>query len=108
MTVKNDGNVHIRHSGQIQIFDSKKKEEIRSIDIEETVPTYCESSREFIENIGRLDEGTYVAVFTIKALGKQATKEVKFKVEKEEVEIIKSFWDKIKAKWKEFIKFFHS
>lgn len=108
MVVKNTGNVHIRHSGQIQIFDSKKTKEIKVVNIEETVPTFCESSKIFIDSIGTLDEGTYVAVFTIKDLGKQATKEVKFKVEKNSIERIKSFWEKLKAKWKEFLKIFQS
>jgi hypothetical protein len=108
MVIKNTGNVHIRHSGQIQIFDSKKTKEIKVVNIEETVPTFCESSKIFIDSIGPLDEGTYVAVFTIKDLGKQATKEVKFKVEKDSIEKIKSFWEKLKAKWKEFLKIFQS
>lgn len=108
MTVKNTGNVHIRHTGKIKIYDSKKQKEIKSIDIEETVPTFCENSKQFVESIGTLDDGTYVAVFTIEDLGKQATKEIKFKVVKDEVGIVKGFWDKLKNKWKEFVKNFHS
>lgn len=102
MVIKNDGNVHIRHSGKIQIYDSKKEKELDTIDIEETVPTYCEQTREFIEKFSQLEEGTYVAVFTIEALNKQATKEVKFKVSKDKVEINTkaSLWDL----WKNFIK----
>ena len=92
MVVKNSGNVHIRHTGKIQIFDSKKKKEIKTIDIEDTVPTFCETSREFIGKMDTLDKGTYVAVFTIDALGKQATKEIKFKVTKDKVKIIKGFF----------------
>jgi len=92
MVVKNSGNVHIRHTGKIQIFDSKKKKEIKTIDIEDTVPTFCETSKEFIGKMDTLDKGTYVAVFTIDALGKQATKEVKFKVTKDKVKIIKGFF----------------
>ena len=108
MIVKNTGNIHIRHSGKIHIYDSKKTKEIKSIDIEETVPTFCESSKQFVGEMCDLDDGTYVAVFTIEDLGKQATKEVKFEVEKDRAGIVKSFWEKLKAKWKEFIKNFHS
>lgn len=108
MVIKNTGNVHIRHSGKIQIFDSKKEKEVKTIDIQETVPTFCESSKQFVDSMGTLDDGTYVAVFTVEDLGKQATKEVKFKVEKDNIEKIKSFWEKLKAKWKEFLKIFHS
>jgi len=89
MVIKNDGNVHIRHSGKIQIFDAKKKNEINTVTIEETVPTYCEKTRDFNGNIPALDNGKYVAVFTINALGKEATKEVKFKVTKKEIKVLK-------------------
>lgn len=89
MTVKNNGNVHIRHSGIVKIFDKKKKKEITTVHIDETVPTYCEKSRDFNGNIPVLKKGKYVAVFTIKALGKEATKEVKFKVTKKDIKILK-------------------
>ncbi len=89
MVIKNDGNVHIRHSGKIQIFDAKKKKEINTVTIEETVPTYCEKTRDFTGNIPALDNGKYVAVFTINALEKEATKEVKFKVTKKEIKVLK-------------------
>lgn len=89
MVVKNTGNVHIRHSGKIQVYDKKKKKVIRTVNIEETVPTYCEKSRDFNGTIPALKKGKYVAVFTINALGKQATKEVKFKVTKKQIKILK-------------------
>jgi hypothetical protein len=89
MTIKNNGNVHIRHSGKVQIFDKKKKKEISVVYIDETVPTYCEKSRDFNGNISALKKGKYVAVFTIKALGKEVTKEVKFKITKKDIKILK-------------------
>ena len=89
MVIKNTGNVHIRHSGKVQIFDKKKKKEISVVYIDETVPTYCEKSRDFNGNISALKKGKYVAVFTIKALGKEVTKEVKFKITKKDIKILK-------------------
>ena len=89
MVVKNNGNVHIRHCGKIQIFDGKKKKELQTVTIEETVPTYCEKTRDFNGNIPQLENGKYVAVFTINALGKEATKEVKFKVTKKGIKMLK-------------------
>ena len=88
MTIKNNGNVHIRHSGKVQVFDKKKKKEISTVNIDETVPTYCEKSRDFNGNIPALKKGKYVAVFTVKALGKEATKEVKFKITKKDIKIL--------------------
>jgi hypothetical protein len=74
MVIKNDGNVHIRHSGKIQIFDAKKKKEINTVTIEETVPTYCEKTRDFTGNIPALDNGKYVAVFYNKCFRKRSNK----------------------------------
>ncbi len=88
MVIKNTGNVHIRHSGKVQVFDKKKKKEISTVTIDETVPTYCEKSRDFNGNIPALKKGKYVAVFTVNALGKQATKEVKFKITKKDIKIL--------------------
>lgn len=85
LVLENKGNVHIRHSGNIEIYTKKKKSLIKNISIQETVPTYCEQKREFIETMlskSELKKGKYVAVFKIRALGKEVTKEIKFKVSK--------------------------
>ncbi len=86
MVVKNKGNVHIRHSGSIDLYYKNKKNLVKTIEIPETVPTYCESSREFIENLIPVDgllKGKYIAVFKINALEKEVQKEIKFKVDKD-------------------------
>jgi len=85
LILQNNGNVHIRHTGQIEIYTKKKKKLIKTVSIPETVPTYCESSRtfnDFFISKNELQKGKYVAVFKIDALGKQVTKEVKFKLTK--------------------------
>ena len=83
MVLNNEGNVHIRHSGNIEIYTDKKKSLVKSIEIEETLPTYCEQKREFINKIfpaTDLEKGKYVAVFKVRALGKEITKQISFKV----------------------------
>ncbi len=85
LVLENKGNVHIRHSGNIEIYTKKKKSLVKNISIQETVPTYCEQRRDFSETIlsnSDLKKGKYVAVFKIRALGKEVTKEIKFKVSK--------------------------
>lgn len=87
--VKNDGNVHFRPSGIIEIYDKKKKKLIRTVYISETVPVYAEKSRDFsgplvsndIKKDG-LKKGKYVAVLKIRAFDKEIIKEIKFKVSK--------------------------
>ncbi|WP_413854522.1 hypothetical protein [Candidatus Ruminimicrobium bovinum] len=85
LILENNGNVHIRHTGQIEIYTKKKKSLVKTIPVPETVPTYCESKRTFNDLFiqkGELKKGKYVAVFKIDALGKQAVKEIKFKLTK--------------------------
>ena len=85
LTLQNNGNVHIRHYGSIEIYTKKKKKLIKTISMPETVPTYCESKRDFNDFMiakEELKKGKYVAVFKVKALGKEAVKEIKFKVSK--------------------------
>jgi len=85
LTIQNNGNVHIRHTGQIEIYTKKKKKLVKTVYIPETVPTYCESKRDFTDFMIGKDEikkGKYVAVFKVNALGKEAVKEIKFKVTK--------------------------
>ena len=85
LVLENKGNVHIRHSGNIELYTKKKKKLLKNISIQETVPTYCEQKREFSETIlpkSDLKKGKYVAVFKIRALGKEVTKEINFKVSK--------------------------
>ena len=83
MELENKGNVHIRHSGSIEIYNKNKKILLKTIPIQETVPTYCESKRDFNEVLfskSDLKKGKYVAVFKVRALGKEVSKEIKFKV----------------------------
>ncbi len=83
LSLTNKGNVHIRHSGDIEIYTKKKRQLIRNLKINETVPTYCESNRDFVEMLlpyGELGKGKYIAVFKVRALGKEVEKEVKFKI----------------------------
>ena len=85
LVLENKGNVHIRHSGNIELYTKKKKKLLKNISIQETVPTYCEQKREFSETIlpkSDLKKGKYVAVFKIRALGKEVTKEINFKISK--------------------------
>ncbi len=92
MTLENKGNVHIRHSGDIEIYNKKKKKLLKTVFIQETVPTYCEQKRDFGERIlacSDLKKGKYVAVFKVRALGKEVTKEIKFKLSKKGKIIIK-------------------
>ena len=85
LVLENKGNVHIRHSGNIELYTKKKKKLLKNISIQETVPTYCEQKREFSEKLlptKELKKGKYVAVFKIRALGKEVTKEINFKISK--------------------------
>jgi len=86
LVLENKGNVHIRHSGSIEIYSKNKKELLKTIPIQETVPTYCGEKRDFLENMlpkTELKKGTYVAVFKVRALDKEVVKEVDFKVSKD-------------------------
>jgi len=92
MVLENKGNVHIRHSGSVEIYTKKKKKQVKIVSIQETVPTYCEQKREFSERLFSakdLKKGKYVAVFKVRALGKEVTKEIKFKLSKKGDIIIK-------------------
>lgn len=92
LVLENKGNVHIRHSGNIELYTKKKKKLLKNIFIQETVPTYCEQKREFSDTIlstSDLKKGKYVAVFKIRALGKEITKEINFKLSKKGNIIIK-------------------
>jgi hypothetical protein len=85
MVLENKGNVHIRHSGTIEIYTSNKKKLLKTISIPETVPTYCGQKRNFADIMlskNDLKKGKYVAIFKINALGKQVTKEIEFKLSK--------------------------
>ncbi|MBQ3834536.1 MAG: hypothetical protein II816_03375, partial [Elusimicrobia bacterium] len=85
LVLRNDGNVHIRHSGQVDIYYKNKKNLVKTVNIPETVPTYCESKREFTEHLiqrSELKEGKYIAVFKIRAFGAEIEKKIKFNVDK--------------------------
>ena len=92
LVLENKGNVHIRHSGNIELYTKKKKKLLKNIFVQETVPTYCEQKREFSDAIlstSDLKKGKYVAVFKIRALGNEVTKEINFKLSKKGDIIIK-------------------
>ncbi|MCR4663121.1 MAG: hypothetical protein K5622_04460 [Endomicrobiaceae bacterium] len=85
MTIKNDGNVHIRHNGVIEIYSKKTGNIVKTIDIEESFPTYAQDSRTFNGAILKgtdLEKGKYAAIFKIKAFDKQDVKRIDFKVSK--------------------------
>ena len=85
MNVKNNGNVHIRHNGVIEIYSRKTGNLVNSIDIDETFPTYAQDSRTFNGFMLKgtdLAKGKYTAIFKIKAFDKQAVKKIDFKVSK--------------------------
>ena len=95
LILENKGNVHIRHSGSIEIYSKNKKKLLKTISIQETVPIYCGERRDFTETLFSKTEfkkGKYVAVFKIRAFGKEIVKELKFKVFKNSdiVELIKN------------------
>lgn len=83
LVLENKGNVHIRHTGSIEVYTKNKRILVKNILISDTVPTYCESKREFIESLiskTELKKGKYVAVFKIRAFDKEIIKEINFKV----------------------------
>ena len=83
LIVKNDGNVHIRHTGNVKLYNTETGNIVKEVKIDETFPTYCESSRDFLVSIATKDElkqGFYLAVFEIKALGRSVHKAVRFEV----------------------------
>lgn len=85
MVLENKGNVHIRHSGTIEIYTKNKKKLLKTVSIPETVPTYCQQKRNFADMMlskTDLKKGKYTAIFKVKALGKEATKEIEFKLSK--------------------------
>lgn len=90
LVLENKGNIHIRHSGIIEIYNKNKTELLKTISMQETVPTYSGEKRDFSDVMlpkEELKKGTYVAVFKVKAFDKEVVKEVKFKVTKKEIKI---------------------
>ena len=87
LVLENKGNVHIRHCGNIEIYSGDKKKLLKTVYIQETVPTYCGEKRNFSEILfpkTELKEGEYVAVFKIRAFDKEVIKEVKFNIIKDD------------------------
>ena len=86
LTIKNDGNVHIRHTGSVRVYDTETGKIVKEIEIEESFPTYCETSRDFTVNIAAKDElkqGSYLAKVEVKALGRFVDKSVRLKILKD-------------------------
>ena len=85
MAIKNNGNVHIRHNGVIEIYSKETGNIVKSVDIDETFPTYAQDSRIFNGFMLKgtdLKKGKYAAIFKIKAFDKQVVKRIDFKVSK--------------------------
>ncbi len=83
MVVKNTGNVHIRHSGVIEIYNKKTNELVKNVIIKQTFPVYTGTSRTFrgpVLKENNLKKGSYIAVFKITALGKEVVKKIKFEI----------------------------
>lgn len=49
LVLENKGNVHIRHSGMIEIYSKNKKKLLKTIYLPETVPTYSEKKDIFLK-----------------------------------------------------------
>ena len=84
--IMNKGNIHIRPSFYVEIYDSKKEKIIEKITIPETVPVYAQKSRQLQNKLiesKELEKGKYHAVFKIRALDKEVVKEVIFKISDE-------------------------
>lgn len=96
-TIKNNGNVHIRHTCGVKVYDTETGDVVKKIEMDESFPTYCESSRDFSVNVATKDElkkGSYVAVFEVRALGRFVNKSVWFDVLKDgKVKVKNNFWD---------------
>ena len=85
MVINNNGNVHIRHNGVIEIYSRETGNIVKSVDIDETFPTYAQDVRSFSGEVCKgtdLPKGKYAAIFKIKAFDKQVTKKINFKVSK--------------------------
>lgn len=79
----NNGNIHIRPSFYVEIYDSKKKKIIEKINVSETVPVYAQKSRQLQNKLlesKKLQKDKYHAVFKIRALDKEVVKEIVFKI----------------------------
>ena len=83
LTLKNNGNIHIRHNGVIEIYNKQTGDLVKSVNIDETFPTYAQDSRNFkgfVISGTDLKKGKYVALFKIKAFDKQVIGRKRFKV----------------------------
>lgn len=82
----NTGNIHIRPSFYVEIYDSKKEKIIEKINIPEELPVYTQKTRQLQNKLiekKELEKGKYYAIFKIRALNKEVVKEVVFKISSE-------------------------
>ena len=82
----NKGNIHIRPSFYVEIYDSQKKKLIEKINVPETLPVYTQKSRQLQNKLlesKKLQEDKYHAVFKTRALNKEVVKEIIFKISNE-------------------------
>lgn len=81
--VKNSGNVHVRPSAILSIYN-KKNEIVYTTALAEGAPVYAETERAIfntsIHNLKNYEPGTYTIEIVVKALGESVTKKVKFKL----------------------------
>jgi len=84
-SVKNDGNVHIRPTGNIKVYDSNNKA-VYIGEIPESYPVYADSTRGGLIAaipVSVLQPGKYTVEINLNMLGKSATKKAQFRLEKD-------------------------
>lgn len=86
-TIRNDGNIHVRPSGELNVFD-KKNNVVYKTGIPSSVPIYSGTSRGGGKYKGRINKNTlapglYIAEVILSDYGVKASKKVKFRVKKD-------------------------
>ncbi|MCL2485116.1 MAG: hypothetical protein FWF00_05750 [Endomicrobia bacterium] len=81
--IKNDGNVHIRPDGTLNIYSGKKL--VYTVEIPDGFPVYAGTSRSVLRASipNDLKTGKYVAEVVARALGMEARKKVEFRIRKD-------------------------
>ncbi|MCL2798822.1 MAG: hypothetical protein FWD54_00855 [Endomicrobia bacterium] len=83
IVVKNDGNVHIRPNGTLNIYSGKKL--VYTVEIPEGLPVYAGTSRSVMKASipNDLKKGKYTAEVIVRALGMEASKKTEFRIRKD-------------------------
>ncbi|WP_413852893.1 hypothetical protein [Candidatus Ruminimicrobium bovinum] len=82
----NKGNIHIRPSFYAEIYDYKKEKLIKKVNIPEELPVYAQKTRQLQNKLFSntdLQKGKYHLVLKTRALTKEITKELTFKLSEE-------------------------